>query len=332
MTIDIVGCGAAVQLLHLAVLRRLQEEQGLIVRGCFDLNPDNARSVGRMLGAARHGHASQLDDLDEVDAALVATTPDSHAHYVGLYVTAGKHVLVEKPFVPTAREAEVVCNMAQSRGARVLVGHFRRFYPSVTAARQLIRAGGLTGIRRVEATEGIRWSWPTRSAYITESPYGGVIYDTGSHLLDTVLYVLGLDLPTSAAHFRIGSNQKWPAKEPSQDCSASIEIADTAGRSIEICLRISRTEALAGMVSVYADNGTLLVPTSISSQADLIIAGQRFGLAVPSLDPIPTNAEGCFLLEHMELMDAARGREEKGILDCQSFVLLTELLEALAAS
>src|SRR2546425_811413 len=109
------------------------------------------------------------------------------------YVQRGAVLLVEKPFTPRLAEAEALVRLAAERGAQVLVAHMRRFYPSVQIARDFVLAGGLGSVRSVEAHEGSRWEWPASSEYYLHSRYGGVVYDTGSHLIDTILFVLGVD-------------------------------------------------------------------------------------------------------------------------------------------
>src|ERR1700730_2454684 len=43
-----------------------------------------------------------------IDLVVITTTPDSHFTLCKAALTAGKHVLVEKPFVPTSTEAQTL--------------------------------------------------------------------------------------------------------------------------------------------------------------------------------------------------------------------------------
>lgn len=247
------------------------------------------------------------------------------------YLSAGKAVLVEKPFVVSRAEAERVVELSRSKQAPVLVGHFRRFYPGLRTARAYLTAGGLGRIRRVEATEGARWNWPSQSPYVVESPFGGVISDTGSHLLDMTLYLLDADTGDDAA-FAIRNVSKAPAAEPSHECRAVIELRTPHLGSVEVYFAVSRLEPLAGAVKVYGDAGVLIVPTAFSA-APLLLHGTRpFALDGRSGSREPRDGLGCFVLEHLEFLALGPGARPPSSLSAERFVRLTAILESLGNS
>ena len=53
--------------------------------------------------------------------------------------------------------------------------------------------GVLGQVTELSAFEGGRFSWQAESGYVYKDPYGGVLFDTGSHTLDTLLYVACFD-------------------------------------------------------------------------------------------------------------------------------------------
>src|SRR5882672_6423694 len=105
MRLDIVGCGAALETIHIPLLRRLRETSELKVRGCFDLDLHRARRTAWLLGASKADTPGCIGELDSVDAAFIATPPESHADLASLYLSAGKHVLIEKPFTARYQQA-----------------------------------------------------------------------------------------------------------------------------------------------------------------------------------------------------------------------------------
>ena len=70
--------------------------------------------VGRLREAEAHypaveATAERIDQvLDRVDAVLVATPPASHVDVAMRALTAGKHVLVEKPLATSVEDAEAL--------------------------------------------------------------------------------------------------------------------------------------------------------------------------------------------------------------------------------
>mgnify|MGYP000850891895 CR=1 FL=1 len=88
-------------------------------------------AYSRALGRARafgepHGASLFFDGLDElaasdvVDAVYIASPNGVHADQASLLVHAGKHVLVEKSFAPTEREARRVFDAAHGGGVVAL--------------------------------------------------------------------------------------------------------------------------------------------------------------------------------------------------------------------
>ena len=324
---DIVGCGSVVRRYHAPILRSLIRRQDIRVHGCYDLSEAAAKEMGSLLSAERTGTPENLGDLSRVDAVLIATPPESHVAFIERYLSEGKAVLVEKPFVGTRMEAERVVQISRARKTPVLVGHFRRYYPALNAARAFIREGGLGRVGRVEASEGGRWSWPTFSRYVIESPLGGVIHDTGSHLMDMVLYALDAD-SGSEPPFEILDVTKIPDTEPSHDCRAEIRLGNTDSGVVELSFAVSRLEPLAGVIKIYGERGTLLIPTAFASAPLLVQGSETFALKRPEYAAGPNDAIGCFVLEHRELLAAKPGMSSS--LSAERFVTLTALLESLA--
>jgi predicted dehydrogenase len=320
---DIVGCGSVVRRYHAPILRSFIRRRDIRIHGCYDLNVEAAKEMGSSLGAERTGTPDQLGDLSGVDAVLIATPPESHAEFIERYASLGKAVLVEKPFVGTRTEAERVIQLSRSRNAPVLVGHFRRYYPALEIARIFIAEGGLGRVRRVEATEGGRWAWPTFSRYVIESPLGGVIHDTGSHLMDMVLYVLEADCGPELP-FMIIDVARIPDAEPSHACRAQIQLGNAELGTVDLTFAVSRLEPLAGAIKVYGDRGTMIVPTAFASAPFLVQGSEPFAIRRPQYDTGPTDAIGCFLLEHRAFLEA-----EPGPLAADRFLTLTALLESL---
>jgi len=324
---DIVGCGSVVRRYHAPILRSLIRRQAIRVHGCYDVSAAAAKEMGSLLGAQRTGTPNDIGHLSRVDAVLIATPPESHVEFIERYVSEGKAVLVEKPFVGTRAEADRVVQISRARKVPVLVGHFRRYYPALGAARAFIAEGGLGRVRRVDATEGGRWSWPTFSRYVIESPLGGVIHDTGSHLMDMVLYALdadsGLGLP-----FEVMDVARVPHTEPSHACRAEIKLGNADLGTVEVSFGVSRLEPLAGAVKIYGERGTLIIPTAFAHAPLLVQGSEPFALRRPEFAVGPTDAIGCFVLEHQALLAAEPGAYSP--LSADRFVTLTALLESLA--
>jgi predicted dehydrogenase len=110
---------------HARVLSALP---GAALAAIVDPDPSRASAIAAAFGC--HS-APSIDDLDaDIQAAIVATPTATHREIAIAALERGWHVLVEKPFAPSVREAEEIIEVAE-RAARILaVGHIERFNPA----------------------------------------------------------------------------------------------------------------------------------------------------------------------------------------------------------
>ena len=287
---------------HLPALQKLRERGAISVGGCFDLDTANTDLAAGALAAERTGASPTPRRGDGIDAALIATPPSSHAALANAYLRAGKSVLVEKPFTTTATEAVELLD-ARSAGQALAVNHYWRFFPSVQVARALLAEDEVGRIKRVEATEGSRWGWNPTSNYVSEDPFGGVIHDVGSHLLDTVLFLLGLDDDNGSTGFEIDKVSTVPQEEPSHECRGQVVLAAEDER-VTVDFAVSRLTPLAHAVKVWGSDGLLLVPTSFGAVPLLIRGDTSFRVSSAEGTGAVSEAD-CFLLAHEEFLRAA---------------------------
>lgn len=191
--LGIIGFGRIVELVHLPLLKQLQEIE---VAGIFDITPK------RLSLAAKRGFAgySKLEDLLElpIDAVLIATPPNSHYPIAEQALRYGKHVLIEKPVTLTAAEAIKLKQVAEIEEKLVTVFHNRRFDSDYLFVKKMIDEGQLGSILFVERRHhmfGSGASFGVKSFYQqwrNETGYGGgALLDWGIHLIDQFLQ-LGL--------------------------------------------------------------------------------------------------------------------------------------------
>jgi predicted dehydrogenase len=130
----------------------------------------------------------------KADAVYVASPVFLHASQTILCLRAGRHVLCEKPMAMNYAEA---CSMVETAREceRILgVAYYRRLYPKVLRAKELIEQGAIGRPMFAEATahdwytavEGHRtWLADPKSAG------GGPLYDIASHRIDLMNYLFG---------------------------------------------------------------------------------------------------------------------------------------------
>ena len=99
--------------------------------------------------AASLGIANAFDSYEamvsdaEVDIVYVGTKTWLHKDHSILGLSAGKHVLCEKPLASNAKEAAEMYAVAKAQDVMLLDGMWTRFFPAVEHARTLIEQGAI---------------------------------------------------------------------------------------------------------------------------------------------------------------------------------------------
>jgi predicted dehydrogenase len=131
---------------------------------------------------------------DDTIKLVVVNTPNStHYHFTKLALNAGKHVLVEKPFVPTAREAAELFELANSKGLKVTVYQNRRFDSEFLTIKKLLQQGLLGDVVEAEIHfDRFKEELSPKAHKEVPGIATGVLYDLGSHLIDQALQLFGM--------------------------------------------------------------------------------------------------------------------------------------------
>jgi predicted dehydrogenase len=153
---------------------------------------------------ARLGWAEHLTDWralvarEDIDVVDVCTPGDSHAEIAMAALSAGKHVLCEKPLANTVEEARAMTDAAAAArlaGVRSVCGFNYRRVPAVAFMRQLVADGRLGTIRHVRAAYLQDWivdpQFPLVWRLRREVAGSGALGDIGAHIIDLTQHVTG---------------------------------------------------------------------------------------------------------------------------------------------
>ena len=131
--------------------------------------------------------------LEDPDVELVfVNTPDHlHREMAGRAITAGKHVVVEKPFTLRADHASELITMAREQDVVLTVFQNRRWDGDFLTVKEIIQSGKLGRLVDFEShfdryRNLIQESWKDRSTGT------GTLYNLGSHLVDQALHLFGM--------------------------------------------------------------------------------------------------------------------------------------------
>jgi predicted dehydrogenase len=127
-----------------------------------------------------------------LDAVYVTTPVSSHFPIVRAIYTKGiaYNVFVEKPLAANFAESQELCNLAAASGGSNVVGYNRRFSVTFRKARELLNEGILGGIINFEGYAYSNDFWGAKSGSQTLNR-GGVLRDSGCHIIDLVHWFFG---------------------------------------------------------------------------------------------------------------------------------------------
>ena len=136
-----------------------------------------------------------------LDAVLIITPHAFHHDQATTALEAGLDVLLEKPMVMTAAEAESLIATRDRTGRLLVVAFQGSLSPQVRAAAGMIRSGELGAVLNIDAVVWQDWHAAAAGTWRQDPALsgGGFLFDTGAHLLNTVTDLAGEPFTSVAA-------------------------------------------------------------------------------------------------------------------------------------
>ena len=135
------------------LIANFHDRRRSVVARVIDRDPSRREAVGRRFPDIEvGGEAALAIDDPSIDAIVIATPTDSHSALAKAALKAGKHVLVEKPMTDNVADAEALCELAESCGRILMVGHVFVFNGASQHAKHYLSDGELGRIYYISMT------------------------------------------------------------------------------------------------------------------------------------------------------------------------------------
>ncbi len=192
----IIGCGDVTERKSGPAFNKVPDSQLVAV---MRRNAAKAEDYARRHGVPRwYSRAEDLIHDPEVNAIYIATPPESHLAYTRLALEAGKPVYVEKPMTLNFTEALAMQQLSEQHHDKIVVAHYRRWWPPFVMVKKLLDEGEIGKPLRVHLVcsrkpltpdemqrPGVQWRInPAVSG-------GGLFHDLAPHQIDLLLYWFG---------------------------------------------------------------------------------------------------------------------------------------------
>ncbi|MDX1435562.1 MAG: Gfo/Idh/MocA family oxidoreductase [Anaerolineales bacterium] len=205
----IIGCGGMAG----AHLRRmLRESPGTEIQVVNEPNPANYAAYIDIFNEPefvdmRHKIPPNEPDLDrllnnyDLDAAFIVTPHAYHHDQTIACMERGLDVLLEKPMVMTTEEALSLMDVRDRTGRLLVVAFPGSLSPEIREASRMVRDGDIGRLLSISADIWQNWGELSHGTWRQDPPVsgGGFLFDTGAHMLNTVVDLAGEDVVEVAA-------------------------------------------------------------------------------------------------------------------------------------
>ena len=229
--VGLIGCGG--RGMHVAKLMRKVPDVAFAA-ACDVYSPHAEAAAKLWAGDECRAHRDFREVLDrkDIDAVLIATPDHWHAITTVLACKAGKDVYVEKPLAHNVKEGRAMVEAARKYDRVVQAGTQHRSAEHYREVERIIQSGELGNVRLVrlwnyinlsplgigkaadsDPPAGLDWDFylgPAPAVPFNKNRFlstfrwfwdyaGGFLTDWGTHRLDSVHQVMGIDAPHSIA-------------------------------------------------------------------------------------------------------------------------------------
>ncbi len=165
----------------------ISSTEGLELVGVCDID-----GVRREMAKKDFPFIQTFDSVDDLlknydfDLAVIVTPHNTHYPIAIKCLSAGKNVVIDKPFCITVQEATDMINLAKEKGLMLSVFHNRRWDGDYLALKEVVEKGLIGDIFHLEMFMG-HYGAPGPWWRSYKEISGGALYDWGAHLVDWIL-------------------------------------------------------------------------------------------------------------------------------------------------
>lgn len=192
--IGMIGCGG----IAIGHVRRLLEIPEAEIVALNDPSQDSIARMKEQCPAVKdlpvfEDYREMLDSV-ELDAVEIATPHTLHFEQAMDSLDHGLHILLEKPMVCRVDHAHKLIDHAKEKDRIIVLSYQRHYQPQFRYIKKTIDEGKLGKITFLSALQCQNWKKGTAGKWrqVPELSGGGQLNDSGSHLIDIILWTTGL--------------------------------------------------------------------------------------------------------------------------------------------
>lgn len=186
LRIGILGTGF-IGSAHAAAYKQIE---GVTLVAVADLNEEAGKKLAAEQNCGYYADAEQMMDTEKLDIVDVCLPTFLHERYVLMAFAHGAHVICEKPFTLTLKEAERMVSAAEKANVTFMIAQVIRFWPEYVRAKELYDQGTFGPIKMAYANRLAQHpNWTTWHRDVRKS--GGGLFDLHIHDVDYMVHLFG---------------------------------------------------------------------------------------------------------------------------------------------
>jgi predicted dehydrogenase len=198
--VTVIGCGGAARAFHInRILQQFHDVLKIVV--VCEPAPDAYAATATLFDRLGHTPPPNQPNLSallteysgQLDVALIATPHVYHHDQTIACVEAGLDVLLEKPLAMNVDEARSLIEARDRTGRLLVVAFDGGLSPFIHTAAAMLRAGEIGTLRSINAMVWQDWRVGATGTWQQQPEIsgGGFMFNTGSHVLNTLADLAG---------------------------------------------------------------------------------------------------------------------------------------------
>jgi predicted dehydrogenase len=200
--VGVIGCGGIAQ----GHIQRLVAMPEVEVAGLMDPDPtrleNTVRNTPQVKDVPHFSTHRALIKKADLDAVVICSPHFAHYQQIVDSLRAGLHVLTEKPMVCSIRHAKSVMKEEKKAKKVLAISYQRHCMGQFQFIRNALASGEPGTVKFISALQGQAWLQGTKGKWrqSLKLSCGGQLNDSGSHLIDIILWMTGLTVKEVSAH------------------------------------------------------------------------------------------------------------------------------------
>ncbi len=173
---------------HLEALLRFRKQGAVGELVLFDADLDHLREIAEHHDLPYVTNIESIMNNPEIHAVQIVTPTDTHFSLGSKALSAGKHVMIEKPLGVTTKECETLIKTAKESSRILMVGHLFRYHPAIRKLKELLDEGYFGSIYSIDVI---------RKSIRAPRSDSGVLLSLAIHDVDLACYLFNIPVPES---------------------------------------------------------------------------------------------------------------------------------------